>query len=70
MANLADIPDELLDGSRLDDFVNWIMTQPLDLRARTSLAQLWTTEMGIRFTLDQWTQIRTPDQPPITDAES
>ena len=58
MANLADIPDHLLDPGMRNDFVNWLTDLPVDKSIRIELASAWTAITGKRLTPDQFTSIQ------------
>ena len=41
-----DIPTQLLDRGRRIDFINWLVTIPVPITVKRSLARTWRTESG------------------------
>lgn len=58
MANLADIPDDLLSAEQRIEFVSWLRNLPADSSIRIELASIWTFFTGKRLTPQQYNSIQ------------
>lgn len=57
MPSLRDIPDHLLDASKKDEFLRWLLSYPIPWDATRALARLWLNQTGTILTADQWTYL-------------
>ena len=57
MANLSDIPDDILELEDSEVFLAWLNEQPMTHPDRLELAALWKEATSTTLTADQWSRI-------------
>jgi hypothetical protein len=58
MANLADIPDKLLNHWKLNEFVLWLNALPITREERNHLASIWSDFTKRKLSALDWASIK------------
>lgn len=54
---LHDIPDALFHAAQKDNFLEWLLEQPIDKYTRCRLASLWSGNTGVQLNKQNWAHI-------------